>query len=137
MVFRFLTVLMMVVFTYAIIVQFNDSDPLFWVALYGISLVTSVAAFVSLSMRGMLWIAFGIYFAAVLWMSPNFTHTSMEAFASVGMNSERDELVRELWGMVICTLWTLVLLIYDRKRFPAYSQDASELSGEADEIVCN
>ena len=136
MFFKVLTTAMICLFSYAVVVQFNDPDTLFWAAMYAIATVISIAAYLSFSMRGMLWVAFGLYGASVVWLSPNFAHTSMEAFASVGMNSEEEELVRELWGMVICLFWSLMLILHDGRKFPVETREEKE-SAEADELVCN
>jgi hypothetical protein len=40
----------------------------------------------------------------------------MQAFASVGMNSIIEEEVRELWGLVICLAWSVVLYVHARNR---------------------
>ncbi len=136
MIFKLLTTLMIAMFTYAIVVQFNDPDTMFWSAMYGIALVTSIAAFMNVSARGMLWIAFGMYAAAVVWLFPAFEHSSLEAFASVGMKNVQQEMVRELWGMVICACWTMILIIHDGIKFPAHKNSDSTTS-EADELVCN
>ena len=46
---------------------------------------------------------------------PSLPDTSLDAFSSVGMSGERDELVRELWGLIICAVWTGVLLATQRR----------------------
>ncbi len=121
MIFKLITVIMIILFGYAIAVQLNDPDPYFWVALYGISLIASLGVLVALPMPGVLWVALGIYVAAIAWLSPNFANTSIEAFAAIGMKGDQEELVRELWGMVICALWTCVLIFQERKYNPHYS----------------
>ncbi|MCB1755536.1 MAG: transmembrane 220 family protein [Gammaproteobacteria bacterium] len=136
MIFRFFSILMSVLFSYAILVQFNDSDSLFWIALYGISLVVGIAGIVNIQLKGLLWIAMGIYLAAIAWLSPNFANTSLEAFAAVGMKGESEELVRELWGMVICAVWIAVVLLHDGLIEPFY-QNVENDEPDTEEALCN
>ncbi len=107
---------MIILFGYTIVVQFNNPDPFFWIALYGLSVLTSIGSLVSLPMPGVLWIILGIYTAAIVWLSPHFSNTSLDAFTDIGMKGMEEALVRELWGMVICALWTCVLLFHERKK---------------------
>ncbi len=127
----------MLMMAYAILVQFNDPDVYFWICLYAVSLVTTALIFAGYSNRSMLWMTMGLYLAAIAWLSPSFVHTSLEAFASVGMKSVQDEKVRELWGMVICAVWTAVLLLVDARRHPGYSKQEPAQDDQTEEIACN
>lgn len=136
MIFKFFAVLMIVLFSYAIVVQFNDPDTAYWIALYAISLLTTVLAVINVSLGGFYWLVLGIYLASVAWLSPNFSSTSLEAFAAVGMDNIQQELVRELWGMVICAAWAVVLVIRDSNLNPIFTKEERTAPVE-EEAVCN
>ncbi len=136
MLFKLLSILMITMFGIAIVVQFNDPDPIFWVALYGLALLISVGALIDLPMPGVLWLVLGVYLAAAAWLSPNFANTSLEAFAAVGMKGLEEELVRELWGMVICAIWTGILVIREGKKNDYYDDTESKITDSTDEHLC-
>ena len=137
MVFKLIIAVMVALLTYAIVVQLNDADMLFWTAMYGVSVITSVGDFMNLPLRPMLWVAFGLYAAAVVFYSPSFAYTSLEAFASVGMSGEEQERVRELWGMVVCLLWTGILIIHDMLKFPLIEYEDDFDDADVDDVLCN
>lgn len=136
MIFKFFAVLMVVMFSYAIVVQFNDPDTMYWIILYAISLLTTVLALTNVSLGGFYWLVLGIYLASVAWLSPNFSATSLDAFASVGMDNVQQELVRELWGMVICAIWSIVLVVRDSKLHPIFTKEERTAPIEEDGL-CN
>ena len=135
MIFKAFAVLMIVLFSYAIVVQFNDPDTTYWIILYAIALLTTVFALTNVALGGLYWLVLGIYLASVAWLSPNFAYTSLDAFAAVGMDNIEQELVRELWGMVICTLWAIVLVVRDSKLHPIFTKE--ERTTHIEEPVCN
>lgn len=97
------------VFAMFVAVQYNDPDPLVWMLIYGaVALLSLAAAFNYFFPRTTAVVAIA-FLAATLWMSPNFLHTSLAAFSSVGMMNERHELVREAWGLLICFTWISVV----------------------------
>lgn len=136
MIFKFFAVLMIAMFSYAIVVQFNDPDTVYWIILYAISLLTTVLALTNVSLGGLYWLVLGVYLASVAWLSPNFSYTSLEAFAAVGMDNVEQELVRELWGMVICALWSIVLVVRDGKLNPIFTKEERTARIEED-VLCN
>ncbi|MBW2421126.1 MAG: transmembrane 220 family protein [Deltaproteobacteria bacterium] len=105
------SLVMCLFFVLAIAVQLNDPDPLRWIALYGIAAALSALAALG---RGLPWLTAAslvLYLAGVVYLLPSLPDTSLEAFSSIGMSGERDELVRELWGLIICAVWMGVLLM--------------------------
>ena len=135
MIFKAFAVLMIALFSYAIVVQFNDPDTTYWIILYTISLLTTVFALTNVALGGLYWLVLGIFLASVAWLSPSFAHTSLDAFAAVGMDNLEQELVRELWGMVICALWAVVLVARDSKLHPIFTKE--ERTAHIEEPVCN
>lgn len=101
-------------FMYAAIMQYNDPDPLHWIALYGIVAVANVGAL--MHRLSPLWIALGTvpHIIYGLMLSPNLLRTSAQAFETMGMRNNLDELVREAWGTVICIAWMAGLFFYAR-----------------------
>ena len=103
-------------FSYAAAMQYNDPDPLVWMLFYAIVALANLAALLGR------WSARYIALAAVphvlysLWLSPHLMRTSAEAFATIGMRNDQDELVREAWGALLCALWMAGLYIHARYR---------------------
>ncbi|HMN43057.1 MAG TPA: transmembrane 220 family protein [Povalibacter sp.] len=101
-------------FTYAVVMQYNDPDPLVWMSLYGIVAIANVAALAGrLSPR---WIAVATlpHLVYGLMLSPYLLRTSLHAFQTMGMKNDLEELVRESWGTVVCVLWMTGLFFYAR-----------------------
>ncbi|MDO6459930.1 transmembrane 220 family protein [Granulosicoccaceae sp. 1_MG-2023] len=128
MLFRSFAFLMTLLMLYAVLVQFNDPDSYFWIGLYGASVLASAFCVAGVAIQPLLWLLLGVYLAAVVWLSPAFPNTSLEAFAAVGMKGATEEMVRELWGMVICALWTTAMIYRGRRRRPrARDEDEANL----------
>ncbi len=136
MIFKFFAVLMIVMFSYAIVVQFNDPDTVFWIVLYALSVLTTVLALTSVSFSGLYWMVLGVYLASIAWLLPNFAYTSFEAFASFGMDNVQQEMVRELWGMVICAVWAFVLAVRDSGLNPIFTKEERTVHIK-EEGLCN
>lgn len=96
-------------FAMAVAVQYNDPDSFVWMSVYGVLAVLSFAALLNRYYPRLTAALAVAYLAAVLWLSPNFLHTSLEAFSSVRMKNLQHELVRETWGLLICFVWAIVL----------------------------
>jgi hypothetical protein len=107
---------MFLLFVLAMAVQLNDPDPFVWVALYGIAAALSAITALGRALPGFTISALVLFTAGVVYLLPSLPDTSVAAFSSVGMSGERDELVRELWGLIICAVWTGVLLARQLRR---------------------
>ncbi|MCH9697076.1 MAG: transmembrane 220 family protein [Gammaproteobacteria bacterium] len=114
MLFKTISYFMMAFFLMSLVVQFNDPDWLFWIMAYGAVLVTTVLkTFKPFPwLQWVLLILVLLYGYGVFQWSDNFAQTSLDAFKSVGMNDSVAENVRELWGLVICLVWTIVMVIH-------------------------
>ena len=107
---------MCLLFVLAMAAQLNDPDPVLWVALYGIAAALCAMAALGRESLGFTAAALVLYAAGVVYLLPSLPDTSLDAFSSVGMSGQRDELVRELWGLIICAVWTGVLLVGQWRR---------------------
>jgi hypothetical protein len=106
---------MMAFFLVSVLVQFNDPDWPLWMLAYGaILMVTVLITFnVDIKVRWVLITLLLLYGFGVFQWSDSFANTSLDAFMAVGMNNAVEEGVRELWGLVICLIWTIVLVIHN------------------------
>jgi hypothetical protein len=103
---------MAALFTFAAAVQYNDPDPLRWMAVYGLAAVACVLAVTGRLPRllpGLLGLG------ALLWagtLAPGVVgRVSVgELFQSYGMRSETVEEGREMGGLLIVTAWMGALL---------------------------
>ncbi|MEE9346395.1 MAG: transmembrane 220 family protein [Methylococcales bacterium] len=118
MLIRFLSYVMMAFFLVSVIVQFNDPDWPLWILAYGaILIVTVLITFnVDIKVRWVLITLLLFYAFGVFQWSDSFANTSLDAFMAVGMKNAVDEGVRELWGLVICLIWTIVLVILNWRK---------------------
>ncbi len=113
MFFKILSYLMVLFFIMSVVVQFNDPDKAGWVFAYSVILLTTLFNVFKQSdkTRWVLYLLLAVYGAGVFLWSGSFEHTSMDAFMAVGMKNIIQEEVRELWGLVICLIWTIVMII--------------------------
>ena len=107
---------MALVFAFAAAVQWNDPDPLAWIAFYLLLAAASLG-------RTLGWAWARIEGAAALMggivvvrLAPALADARSEAFTSFHMRSSEDELVRELGGAALGLGWSLVLLLYRLRR---------------------
>ena len=115
MLLRTLWTLGLLFFSFAVAVQYNDPDPLVWMALYGIVAAASLLALLNRLTPRLIVIAAIPHLLFGLWLSPNLFGTSAEAFRTIGMKDDLDELVREAWGLVVCVLWMIGLYVHARR----------------------
>jgi len=111
---RVLNVIMMLAFLFSVAVQYNDPDPIQWIAIYG-----AAAAACILQLRGKLnWkFSAAVAAAALLWVlfilpgviSRPFPVTMVDSFH---MTDVADEEAREVGGLLIVTAWMAVLTYY-------------------------
>ncbi len=100
-------------FLMSIGVQYNDPDGTVWMFVYGAILIITLFNIFNRShkIRWVLYPMLIAYGAGVFQWADSFEHTSLDAFMAVGMKNVIQEEVRELWGLVICFIWTIVLII--------------------------
>jgi hypothetical protein len=110
---RLLTGAMVVVFLFAVAVQYNDPDPLRWMAIYGLA---ALACSLWLARRLPRWIPVVVGIAALAWamtLAPGVVgRVSVgELFQSYAMKSEAVEEGREMGGLLIVAVWMAVLAL--------------------------
>lgn len=110
---RILSGLMGVLFLFAVAVQYNDPDPLRWMAIYG---VAALACWLSLRGRLPRWMPVVIGLVALAWaatLAPGVVGrvAFKDLFESYAMKSEPVEEAREMGGLLIVTAWMAVLAL--------------------------
>ena len=104
-----MSAIMTAVFVLSVVVQWNDPDPLFWMALYGLAAALSALAFAGRVPFAVNLAALALFAAfAVTWF-PTLEGSRVEAFTSFQMKAARDEAPREAGGLLLCTAWSAVL----------------------------
>lgn len=105
---RAFDLLMLVLFVMSIIVQYNDPDPLYWMAIYALA---ALVAF--MSMRGRLpWQVGAVITAvAVVWaatLAPDVIGKVrfLDMFGAFEMKNEGIEKSREMYGLLMIALYT-------------------------------
>lgn len=110
---------MSLVFLLCVAVQYNDPDPVRWMTIYGLAMAACLL-FVSGKLRWPFPVAVGV--ATLLWAAsivPHLIGKSIpmnEVFGTMRMISEPVEEAREMGGLLIVSVWMLILLLALRKQ---------------------
>lgn len=104
-------VLFLLMFLMSVAVQYNDPDPLLWMAIYG---AAAVACALSLARRLPRWLPIVIALVAILWslrIAPRVLGTVpfLDMFAAWEMKDTGIEESREMYGLLLIATWMLVL----------------------------
>lgn len=115
---RAANVVMLLAFAFSVIVQFNDPDPLVWIAIYG---VAAVACALELTGRGSVGLPGATAIFALAWTMQlaerafgQVPFTAM--FGDWEMQDVRIEEAREMYGLAIVTVWMVVLTVVAYRR---------------------
>jgi len=113
---RILDGIMLVLFTFSVIVQFNDPDPFRWAAMYGIA---AVACALSLAGRLPWWLPVAIAAVALVWaatLAPRVIGKVpfLDMFGAFEMQNVAIEESREMYGLVLIAAWMVVLAVRTR-----------------------
>lgn len=111
-------IVMLLMFAFSVIVQYNDPDPWKWMPVYGI------AAFAcALELRGGMrwWIPALIGVACLAWAATIAPHVFgrvpfADMFGAWEMKDVGVEESREMYGLLIVTVWMAVLVLANRTR---------------------
>lgn len=111
---RAVAAVMFLVFALAAFVQWNDPDPLRWIALYALAALLSLAA-----AAGRFWLwpsvaALALYLVGVLSLLAALAEARASAITSWKMRDVSDEEAREALGLAICAAWMVVLIVRAR-----------------------
>jgi len=103
------------VFLLSAAVQWNDPDPLPWIAGYLLAAGLSLAAAL-----GRMWflpsaLAAGVFALWFLSLAGTLPGAPLEAFTSFRMRAAGHEAPREAIGLLLCTLWTAFLAARGRR----------------------
>jgi hypothetical protein len=114
---RILTGLALVLFLFAVAVQYNDPDPIRWMAIYGLAALACGLALVGRLPRSAPVL---IGLAALAWgatiMPGVVGRVSLgDLFESYAMKSEPVEEAREMGGLLIVVAWMAVLALAGRR----------------------
>jgi len=100
-----------VVFVLSAVVQWNDPDPLLWMAGYLVAAMLSGAAAMGRVPFLPNAVAAGLFTLGFLWLAPTLFGAEQEAFTSFRMRAESHEEPREAVGLAIAAGWCATLAI--------------------------
>lgn len=109
-----LNYLMVVLFLFAVVVQYNDPDAARWMAIYG---AAAVASYLYASGRYRRIIPVLVLVAALIWAGTIFPtffegeRFSFSTFNSVRMTNMEYETAREFGGLMIVAVWMGVIAL--------------------------
>jgi hypothetical protein len=124
-----LNLLFLAMFLFSVAVQFNDPDPVRWVAIYGFAAIACIGELT----RNERWsLPAGICLIALSWAASVVQHVHGvsigDLFAEFEMKNEMIEQAREAGGLMIVALWMAVLTVSafrrSRRNSPVPSQPA-------------
>src|SRR5881394_3109931 len=124
---KVLNYLMTAAFLFSVAVQYNDPDPVRWMAIYGAAAVVCVLAIMGRE-RWPLPAAIGLI--ALIWaltLAPDVIGKVRfgELFEAFEMKDERVEVAREMGGLLIVAFWMAVAtVVFWRQRAAAKSRVA-------------
>ena len=99
---------MALVFALSVAVQWNDPDPAYWMAIYGVAaLLAARAAFGQLPLIPNAVACAGFTLLAVRAL-PDLLGAREQAFTHWQMLDSGDEVAREAGGLLLCALWSAV-----------------------------
>ena len=116
--FRLLNGAMALLFLFGAAVQYNDPDPLQWVAIY---VAAAIACVLAMFNRLRWWIAAVVGTLALIWaitfVPVTFPNVRIaELFGAWEMANARVEEGREMYGLLIIAVYMAVLAVATRRR---------------------
>lgn len=113
-----IAIVMFLIFLFGVIVQYNDPDPVKWMAIYAGAAAASLLAVLGRMPR---WLPIIVALAAILWgvsMAPGLIGRVpiLEMFEEFEMKSEVIEESREMYGLFLIAAGMILLLILQRRR---------------------
>lgn len=109
--FRYVSMLMLAIFVLSMAVQYNDPDPIRWMAIYAVP-----AVYAGLAIRGIHhWsavpVSVGFLWGVLYWMPGTPIENPMNLMTDVKMVNLGVEEWREDGGLMICAGWMVVLSV--------------------------
>lgn len=117
------------VFLLASVVQWNDPDPILWIAGYLLAATLSLAAAfdrVPFGPNALAAIGFTIWFVS---LASSLSDAPREAFTSFEMQTHSHEEPREAIGLALCAGWCAALAVWGRRREAAASGGDADVGG--------
>lgn len=115
--FRTAAGVMTAVFVVAAAVQWNDPDPAYWIAIYGVAAILAARAVqgqLPLLPNAVALATFGVLALRAL---PDLLGAREQAFTSWKMLEPHDELAREAGGLLLCAAWSGVQTFFALRRW--------------------
>src|SRR5687768_6436288 len=117
---RILNLVFLALFVLSAVVQYNDPDPIRWVAMYGAAAAACVVAMYRAVPR---WLPGLVAAAAFVWialLTPRVLGQVSfgEMFREAGMATMAIEEGREAIGLLLVVLWMTLLLVYPSRIKP-------------------
>ena len=115
---RFLDLTMALLFAFAAAVQFNDPDPIRWIAIYSAACALSLVAFARrrvAPVAALVVLAIAIIWAALIAFGGPAASEYGHMFDSWEMKSPSVEEAREASGLLIVAAWMMVLFVRARR----------------------
>lgn len=119
---------MAALFVLSAAVQWNDPDPVVWIAAYLVPAALCAGASLGRVPRAWLVVGFVLYAAVASWWLPSILEMSSSTFSTIGMESRADEEAREGLGLWICAVALGVLALRIERR--RTDQSASTSTGK-------
>lgn len=119
--------LMAALFTFSAALQYNDPDPVPWIAIYAAAAVACVLW----SLRRNAWpLAAAVALIALVWTATLLPDVLgyigfSDLFLRMNEKGGRVEIGREIGGLTIVVAWMVVLLLGERRRRAARTRGAS------------
>jgi hypothetical protein len=107
--FRFAAGGMAALFVLSAAVQWNDPDPAYWIAIYGVAAILAARAAQGQAPLVPNAVALSAYALLALRALPDLLGAREQAFSHWHMLSSGDEVAREAGGLAICALWSAAL----------------------------
>jgi hypothetical protein len=110
----FVNYFFLLIFLLCVVVQYNDPDPLAWMAVYGAAFVCCILfavrklPFYLPAVVGLVSLIWAILILPDVW---GLTIPIKEVFATIHMLSPGVEEVREMGGLLIVSFWMFVLFL--------------------------
>jgi hypothetical protein len=100
----------LLLFVFAAVVQFNDPDPLSWIAIYGIA---ALVCAMELRRKTPVWAPTAVALIALVWSASIFYRVRdipfSTLFAEWEMRDVRVEEAREMYGLTIVAVWMIII----------------------------
>ena len=97
-------------------VQWNDPDPVRWIAAYGVAAAISAAGALGYPPRVLAGVAALLYAVLAIVVAPESLSASLPDLIAPKMKTLPIEEARETLGLALCALWCGVLALFGPRR---------------------